>query len=271
EEPHTRLPASRKPSPLYSQLKDNIPFVMSPDQLSHQDIPSYVQSTTPQLRISKSSDTATTADTSVAPSVTSTKHPEGDFVPYHPPRRPSVRHARSISDSALLNSVLTKALLDQNKTEPIRCDNYLRPRSCSVSSKDMPVQPVSTIRIQTYMAYERLCQQQRLLQQAYQEIKSMADVYEKTATCLKQMYDHRASQFESIQKQASSVMEDQNQTESRLKDVEDNSAKLHYELKVMNDKLKDIEDNVGTFYGKMGLLERKMDDSQQSITTMLII
>jgi cell division protein ZapA (FtsZ GTPase activity inhibitor) len=125
--------------------------------------------------------------------------------------------------------------------------------------------------VQTYLTYQRLCQQQRALKKKLVELTSIADEYESTSAYLKQVYQKRHKMFEVIQKESHELMNDQVETEQRLKEMEDDSAKLHYELKALNDKLKDIEDNVGTFYGKVGILERKMDDSQQSITTMLLI
>ncbi|OBZ89629.1 Protein STB2 [Choanephora cucurbitarum] len=261
----------------------------STKQLNHQDIPSYVQSTnmmpiSPGLRISRSSETTSSHPDSTTPSTTSTKHTrqtEGDFVPYKP-NRSAIRHTRSVSDSILLSSLFTKTLTNEPEDRVTALqspfDQYessLKTRRRSQTALDIipkiDTKPVTKINVQTYLAYEQLCQQQRMLQQAYQEIKSLADTYEKTANELKNLYEARSQQFEIVQKDSRHVMDDQNETERRLKDVEDNSAKIHYELKVMNDKLKDIEDNVGTFYGKVDLLEQKMDDSQQSITTMLII
>lgn len=213
----------------------------------------------------------------------------------------TIRHARSVSDSILLDAVFIDALKENNKLQSLRSafgsyvptkqslDRYHR-RSQTTSalpssSKDAALatltvadqeqeinaRPAATMNVQTYMTYERLCQKQRVLQRTYEELRTMANLYERTAAHLKETYEKRSLEFDVIQKNSRHVMDEQNETERRLKDVEDNSAKLHYELKVLNDKLKDIEDNVGTFYGKVGLLERKMDDSQQSITTMLII
>lgn len=216
-----------------------------------------------------------------------------------PPKNPTLRHARSVSDSILLDAVFVHALKENNKLQSLRSafgsyiptrqslDRYHR-RSQTTSAlpstskeallptttdqeQEMDARPTAAMNVQTYMTYERLCQKQRVLQRTYEEIKTMANLYEKTAAHLKETYEKRSLAFDVIQKDSRLVMDEQNETERRLKDVEDNSAKLHYELKVLNDKLKDIEDNVGTFYGKVGLLERKMDDSQQSITTMLII
>ncbi|KAK4522091.1 uncharacterized protein ATC70_004630 [Mucor velutinosus] len=232
---------------------------------------------------------------------------EGDFVPYIVPaknqlKRPAIRHTRSVSDSILLDAVFIHALKENNKLQSLRnafgsyvptkqsLDRYHRrsqttsalpstSKEAAVSSTmsgtdqepEMNTRPTATMNVQTYLTYERLSQKQRVLQRTYEEIRAMANLYERTAAHLKETYERRSLEFDVIQKDSRHVMDEQNETERRLKDVEDNSAKLHYELKVLNDKLKDIEDNVGTFYGKVGLLERKMDDSQQSITTMLII
>ncbi|KAI8350160.1 hypothetical protein BD560DRAFT_409984 [Blakeslea trispora] len=279
--PHTAHQSSA--SPLSAISSTSSPH----KQLSHQDIPSYVQSTnmvpiSPRLRISRSSETTSTILGSTPPSGTNTKHnkhtEEGDFVPYQPTRS-NIRHTRSVSDSVLFSSISTKTLSNDTEGRLSSLSNTLettpkiRKRSQTMSgiAPKMDTKPVTKINVQTYLAYEQLCQQQFMLQQAYQEIKSIADIYEKTASELKEVYEARSRQFEIVQRDSRHVIEDQNETERRLKDVEDNSAKIHYELKVMNDKLKDIEDNVGTFYGKVDLLEQKMDDSQQSITTMLII
>lgn len=232
---------------------------------------------------------------------------EGDFVPYIVPpknqtKHATIRHSRSVSDSILLDAVFIHALKENNKLQSLRTafgsyipsrqslDRYHR-RSQTTSAlpstskealspttatgvdqeQEADARPTAAMNVQTYMTYERLCQKQRVLQRTYEEIRTMANLYERTAAHLKETYEKRSLEFDVIQKDSRQVMDEQNETERRLKDVEDNSAKLHYELKVLNDKLKDIEDNVGTFYGKVGLLERKMDDSQQSITTMLII
>jgi hypothetical protein len=260
---------------------------MSPDHLD-QDIPSYVQSVPqqihsspitnrnmpspvpkPKLRISKSSDT------------NNQQFRKGDFVPYIVSHKKSLRHVRSASDSILLDPLFQDALIDKNKAaETLRTafSKYQPPllrhkRSLSQPTVEQQQQqrPSASMNVQTYMTYKKLVKQQRILQQTYEEMRHMADMYEKTATNLKETYEKRSKEFDLIQKESRTVMDEQNVTERRLKDAEDNSAKLHYELKVLNDKLRDIEDNVGTFYGKVGLLERKMDDSQQSITTMLII
>ena len=318
---------------------DDIKRVISPDHLD-QDIPSYLQyvpqssastaavnspspptPSIPKLRISKSTDTTTTSTPrsttpSSSASIKQQTKEEGDFVPYIVPNNqeklPTIRHARSVSDSILLDAVFINALKEKNKLQSLRTafgaymptkqslDRYHR-RSQTTSAlpsttkdteamaslsaaatstsitlniadqQETNVRPVAKMNVQTYMTYERLCQKQKSLQRTYEEIKTMANMYERTAAHLKETYEKRSLEFDVIQKDSRHVMDEQNETERRLKDVEDNSAKLHYELKVLNDKLKDIEDNVGTFYGKVGLLERKMDDSQQSITTMLII
>ncbi|CAO0802412.1 unnamed protein product [Mucor circinelloides] len=308
----------------------DIKRVISPDHLD-QDIPSYAQSvpqpssastavvassspptpSVPKLRISKSTDTTTTSTPrsttpSSSASIKQQTKEEGDFVPYivspnKQTKHSTIRHARSVSDSILLDAVFIDALKENNKLQSLRSafgsyvptkqslDRYHR-RSQTTSalpssSKDatlatltvadqeqeIDARPAATMNVQTYMTYERLCQKQRALQRTYEELRTMANLYERTAAHLKETYEKRSLEFDLIQKNSRHVMDEQNETERRLKDVEDNSAKLHYELKVLNDKLKDIEDNVGTFYGKVGLLERKMDDSQQSITTMLII
>lgn len=264
----------------------------------------------PKLRVSKSTDTTTTSTPrsttpSSSASIKQQTKEEGDFVPYivPPPKnhanRPTIRHSRSVSDSILLDAVFIHALKENNKLQSLRSafgsyiptrqslDRYHRrsqttsalpssskeePASSTVGQEqEISTRPAATMNVHTYMTYERLCQKQRILQRTYEEIKTMANLYERTAAHLKETYEKRSLEFDVIQKDSRLVMDEQNETERRLKDVEDNSAKLHYELKVLNDKLKDIEDNVGTFYGKVGLLERKMDDSQQSITTMLII
>ncbi|GAN05252.1 conserved hypothetical protein [Mucor ambiguus] len=322
---HSPAPANTDDIP-----NSDIKRVISPDHLD-QDIPSYVQSvpplsaastavvtlsspptpSVPKLRISKSTDTTTTSTPrsttpSSSASIKQQTKEEGDFVPYIVPpknqtKHPTIRHARSVSDSILLDAIFIHALKENNKLQSLRSafgsytptrqslDRYHR-RSQTTSalpssSKDtassitsgtdqeqeISTRPTATINVQTYMIYERLCQKQRVLQRTYEEIKTMANLYERTAAHLKETYEKRSLDFDVIQKDSRQVMDEQNEAERRLKDVEDNSAKLHYELKVLNDKLKDIEDNVGTFYGKVGLLERKMDDSQQSITTMLII
>lgn len=308
----------------------DIKRVISPDHLD-QDIPSYVQSVpqpssastavvapsspstppVPKLRISKSTDTTTTSTPrsttpSSSASIKQQTKEEGDFVPYIVPpnkqtKHSTIRHARSVSDSILLDAVFIDALKENNKLQSLRSAfgsyvptkqsldrHHRRSQTTSAlpsSSKDAALatltvadqeqeinaRPVATMNVQTYMTYERLCQKQRVLQRTYEELRTMANLYERTAAHLKETYEKRSLEFDVIQKNSRHVMDEQNETERRLKDVEDNSAKLHYELKVLNDKLKDIEDNVGTFYGKVGLLERKMDDSQQSITTMLII
>lgn len=317
----------------------DIKRVISPDHLD-QDIPSYLQyvpqssastatvispsshtPSVPKLRISKSTDTTTTSTPrsttpSSSASIKQQTKEEGDFIPYIVPNNQAklstIRHARSASDSILLDAVFMNALKEKNKLQSLRTAfgaympmkqslNRYHRRSQTTSalpstSKDaeamtslsaavtstsialnladqqeINIRPVAKMNVQTYMTYEHLCQKQRSLQRTYEEIKTMADMYERTAAHLKETYEKRSLEFDVIQKDSRHVMDEQNETERRLKDVEDNSAKLHYELKVLNDKLKDIEDNVGTFYGKVGLLERKMDDSQQSITTMLII
>lgn len=277
------IPA-RKPSPLSIQTgissaedsdsEASIAPGISPGHLD-QDIPSYVQAAPsldtslipvakPRLRISKSSDT-------------NNQHfmhkEQGDFVPFIHVKKAS-RHTRSVSDSILFDPAFTAesgAMVDSLRVD---FQNYQAPvsRKRSLSSiHGQPERPKVMMNVQTYMSYEKLVQQQRLLQQTYLEMKQLADEYESTAMSLKETYEQRSKEFQMIQDESRGVMEEQNLTERRLKDVEDNSAKSHYELKVLNDKLKDIEDNVGAFYGKVGLLERKMDDSQHSITTMLII
>lgn len=262
--------SNRKPSPLSihtasatsSNIEDNSDsdnttspppqhVAMSPDHLD-QDIPSYVQSTPLHtLRTSKSTDTQFN------------NKEQGDFIPFIQPKT-HIKHTRSRSDSVLFDpSFKDKVTFTLNLP--------IKKRSLSIHEKEPDNRPTTTMDVQTYMTYEKLVQQQRLLQQTYEKMKHMADMYERTSTTLKDTYDKRSKEFDKIQKESRLILDEQNITEVRLKSVEDNSAKLHYELKVLNDKLKDIEDNVGTFYGKVGLLERKMDDSQQSITTMLII
>ncbi|KAI9362868.1 hypothetical protein BD770DRAFT_230873 [Pilaira anomala] len=285
---------SRKQSPLSIQTSSQHSSDNNSDALSvtqsispghlDQDIPSYVQAvpptpTTPlllpKLRLSKSS------NTNHQQFIYSKE--QSDFIPLvvTPEQKGSStsRHARTVSDSILLDPVFMNSLavMDHATTDslqvPIKEKQPIVQRLHKTSSL-MEIEqrrPTATMDIKTYMMYEKLVQQQHLLQQKYQEMKQVADVYEKTAMDLKETYESRLKQFEQVQNESRDVMEDQNVTERRLKEVEDNSAKLHYELKVLNENLKDIEDNVGTFYGKVGLLERRMDDSQQSITTMLII
>ncbi|KAG2234104.1 hypothetical protein INT48_000281 [Thamnidium elegans] len=272
---------SRKPSPLSIQTnlsvidnndpQSSVAQGISPGHLD-QDIPSYVQtapntSPLPKLRLSRSSNT---------------NHQQfiyskdqGDFIPLLNQKRKS-KHKRTVSDGILLDPKYMNTLLGETDTLRIALKNkqpLVHKRSLTTSSlmESTNQRPMAAMNIQTYMIYEKLVQQQRCLQQKYEEMKHIADVYEKTATDLKETHESRLKIFESIQKESRGVMDEQNLTERRLKNVEDNSAKLYYELRVLNDKLKDIEDNVGTFYGKVGLLERRMDDSQQSITTMLII
>lgn len=284
---------SRKQSPLSIQTtsqhsSDNnsdalsVTQSISPGHLD-QDIPSYVQAvpptpTTPlllpKLRLSKSS------NTNHQQFIYSKE--QSDFIPFVPPQQKgstTSRHARTVSDSILLDPVFMNSLAvtDHATTSdslqvPIKEKQPIQRSHTTCSLMDIEQRrPMATMDIKTYMMYEKLVQQQHLLQQKYQEMKQVADVYEKTAMDLKETYESRLKQFEHVQNESRDVMEDQNVTERRLKEVEDNSAKLHYELKVLNENLKDIEDNVDTFYGKVGLLERRMDDSQQSITTMLII
>ncbi|CEP17499.1 hypothetical protein [Parasitella parasitica] len=231
------------------------------------------------------------------------------IVPSNPIRLSTGRHhSRSISDSILIDSIFIDALKSENsrlpsiitahapKKQPLNVhhrrsqtilampstsfkENAVASSSSSSSSSSAAIlnqhetnfRPVASMNVQTYMTYNRLRQKQQALKRTYEEIRIMANMYEKTAAHLKETYEHRSQEFDVIQHESRLVLEEQSATEKRLKDVEDNSAKLHYELKVLNDKLRDIEDNVGTFYGKVGLLERKMDDSQQSITTMLIV
>lgn len=295
---------SRKPSPLTihtsissldeSDTENNASPAqpMSPAHLD-QDIPSYVQSTSHiptnspstlltvtlppplppnqrRLRVSKSSDT--THQQFI-------QKEQGDFIPFVQQKKAS-KHTRSVSDSILFDPSFTEKAKTAVDTLRVTFKEYqssplVHKRSFTTSSIPEIIKeqerPMATMDVQTYMTYEKLVQQQRMLQQTYEEMKHMADMYEKTASTLKETYEKRSKEFEVIQKESRSVLDEQIVTERRLKDVEDNSAKLHYELKVLNDKLKDIEDNVGVFYGKVGLLERKMDDSQQSITTMIIV
>lgn len=277
---------SRKLSPLSIQTSvssaddsdseiSTVPGI-SPGHLD-QDIPSYVQTapspatplipttTPPRLRISKSSDTN---------NLHFMHKEQGDFVPFINIKKAS-RHTRSVSDSILFDPSFTEKSNTMVDSLRVAFKNYQplsHKRSLTTSSIYQGTErPTATMNVQTYMTYEKLIQQQRVLQQTYEEMKHMADLYENTAMTLKETYEQRSKEFQMIQNESRGVLEEQNVTERRLKDVEDNSAKLHYELKVLNDKLKDIEDNVGTFYGKVSLLERKMDDSQHSITTMLII
>ncbi|KAG1457148.1 hypothetical protein G6F46_007409 [Rhizopus delemar] len=230
-----------------------IEHTMSPENLD-QDIPSYVQFQSIQQEESRKISK------------------EGGFVSLI--GQPSIKHhKRSISDSILLSkSVLNHyhppSFLQEQQPSLQRSNST---SSLIVLNDQQNERPSVSMNIQTYLAYQRLCQQQRALKKKLVELTSIADEYESTSAYLQQVYQKRHKMFEVIQKESHELMNDQVETEQRLKEMEDDSAKLHYELKALNDKLKDIEDNVGTFYGKVGILERKMDDSQQSITTMLLI
>ncbi|KAI7901769.1 uncharacterized protein BX663DRAFT_512354 [Cokeromyces recurvatus] len=247
----------------------------------------------PKLHVSKSSETAQSSNRLYLPTTIVGE----DFVPCKMPIKQtgfSIRHTRSVSDSVLFDPLFLNSL-DPKTLHNTTHDTYYSEQQCErsqtlaallplplsnqnqqhsssiISETEVELRPIVTMNIQTYMTYERLCQQQKALQHTYEEMKDLANLYEKTAAQLKETYERRVAAFSSLQRDSRKVIDEQNETERRLKEVEDSSAKLHYELKVLNEKLKDIEDNVGTFYGKVGLLERKMDDSQQSITTMLII
>ncbi|KAI8973615.1 hypothetical protein BDF20DRAFT_837543 [Mycotypha africana] len=139
-------------------------------------------------------------------------------------------------------------------------DVYGKEASTMVDGRDetAPQRPKTIMNVQTYLIFERLLQKQRQLEQYYQQVKSIAAVYEKTADRLKMTYENRMKAFEQLQSKSRRVIDEQSTTAQRLKHVEDHSAKLHYELNVLNDKLKEIEENVGTFFGKVGVLERKM-------------
>lgn len=251
---------SRKSSPITPSKK-----VLSPDNLD-QDIPSYVQQQSiPPLKLTISRSTETRS-----------QHKGDEFPSNVQPS--SSRHARSASDSVLLDTLFTQALRDATTVDSLRETSFdenhpllIRSKSITLQQKEKDARPIAYMDVQTYLMYERLYQQQKELQKTHQDIKALADAYESTAKQLKEAYEKRSAQFDRVQKASRHVMDDQADTERRLKHVEDHSAKLHYELKVLNDKLKDIEDNVGTFYSKVSVLEKRMDHSQQSITTMLII
>ncbi|RCH99670.1 hypothetical protein CU098_008074 [Rhizopus stolonifer] len=240
-------PSTSRPIP-------KIENTMSPNHME-QDIPSYVQLKPPPQNKEEELQQRDSREEGFVPLIFS----------------PSVtHHKRSISDSILLS----KSLSDYKPTQPFLQPSLQRSNSTSslIVLNDQPNQRQSvSMNVQTYLTYQRLCQQQRTLEKKLTDLTQMAFVYERTADRLKEVCEKRHTMFEVTQNESKELMNEQIETEQRLKDMEDNSAKLHYELKALNDKLKDIEDNVGSFYGKVGVLERKMDDSQQSITTMLLI
>ncbi|KAI9280518.1 hypothetical protein BY458DRAFT_500912 [Sporodiniella umbellata] len=243
-------PASFKTAHTDSEHSQVIPendTIMSPNHID-QDIPSYVQ-----LRPAPP----------VKQEAFGPKETEREgFVPLTLVPTTS-HHKRSISDSILLSKSI------QPPSSPLQRSNST---SSLIVLNDLPQDRQSvSVNVQTYLTYQKLCQQQRALKQKLIDLTLIADEYEQTAEQLKQAVLKRQAIFKLTQQESTALIHEQVETEHRLKAMEDSSAKLHYELKALNDKLKDIEDNVGSFYGKVGLLERKMDHAQQSITTMLLI
>ncbi|PHZ07721.1 uncharacterized protein RHIMIDRAFT_95952 [Rhizopus microsporus ATCC 52813] len=233
-------------------------YTMSPDRLD-QDIPSYVHHQVAQ----------TIYHDDDHESLELTK--ESDTTPATTPRPPLAHHKRSISDSFLISKLATnyQPIIDIAPKPSLQRSNSTS--SLIVLNDEAIKRPLVSMNVQTYITYQKLCQQQRTLKKKLDDLTQVADEYEMMASRLKRVYQRRHKMFESIQKESRELVAEQTETEQELKEMEDDSAKVHYELKALNDKLKDIEDNVGAFYGKVGVLERKMEDSQQSITTMLIV
>ncbi|KAI8887609.1 hypothetical protein K501DRAFT_330441 [Backusella circina FSU 941] len=133
------------------------------------------------------------------------------------------------------------------------------------------LQPKIKIDTETYIAYQRLIQQQITVKDQLEQVKALADDFQQMANHLYEVHTRDAHKISKMERQSLEFQQLQESVQGGLYNVEERGLKLVYELEGTNSKLKEIEENVSRFYKSVNELERNFDKSQKWFTTVMLM